>query len=241
MTRELSPMQEELLEQVVVGDLDEFHPSVQKQVAKSTAFAVELREMLAISQQLDALGVSDGAGDEAYPAAPELEQLVEGTLRPLIEEGSSSESGRGTGRSQPDGETGTVIRRWPWGGALAIAAALLIAFFGPGLFGGEGESNVTLGTGPGTIEPLRNAEGLLTGASWFFEEGANPGFDEFEVILQRPDGSTIDASDFISTFSWTTSASLDPQAEIIFVVKPYKAGIVLPGSVLKQTCSVQSL
>jgi len=208
VTRDLNQMQEQLLERVVCGDLDEFDPTVQREAAASPAFAAELAELLELTRQLDSMA----AGEVELPkAASELEGLVGKTLLPLIEDLPQEQP---TERPAPDSadEGGQVIRRWPVTTLITAAAALVLGVLGARFLGGEDPAGPvgpgpTLGSGPGVIELTRDASGTVTGASWSYDEGSNPGFLDFEVILTS-DEPPFSFTEYVSTASWTFSEAI---------------------------------
>lgn len=243
MTRELNPMQEQLLEQVVCGVLDEFDPAVQREVAASPEFAAELAELLELANQLDSMAAEDS---ELPPVGQELEGLVRQTLLPLIEDLPQDSPAEAPSPVDP-AEDGQVIRRWPFTTLITAAAALVLGVLGTRfLVGGDPVGPVgpgpTLGSGPGTIELTRDASGAVTGASWSYDEGSDPGFRDFEVILASTE-PPFSFTEYVSTASWNFSdAILEALAgakEVTLTVQPDDPGFAGAAAELSSDFSLE--
>lgn len=243
MTRDLNPMQEQLLEQVVCGDLDEFDPAVQQEAAASPEFAAELAELLELTRQLDSMAAGDS---ELPPAGPELEGLVGQTLRPLIEDLPQELPADAPGPGDA-GEGGQVIRRWPFTTLITAAAALVLGVLGARFFGGDDPvtpigPGPTLGSGPGIIEAVRDDSGQLIGVSWAYDPDADPGFEDFEVILSSSD-PLLQLNEFVTDPTWNFSESLllqiEPLSEVTIEVKPDDPGFAGSVKPLVQSFSVR--
>lgn len=243
MTRDLTQIQQQLLEQVVCGGLDEFDPTVQREAAASPDFAAELAELLELTRRLDSMTADDS---ELPPADPELVGLVGQTLLPLIED-LPRELPAHTSSPGDAGKGGQVIRRWPFTALISAVAALVLGVLGARFFGGDDPltpigPGPTLGSGPGTFEAVRDESGQLIGVSWTYDAEADPGFEYFEVILSSSD-PLLQLNEFVTDPAWNFSESLllqiEPLSEVTIEVKPDDPGFAGSAKPLVQSFSVR--
>ncbi|MCP3919577.1 MAG: hypothetical protein GY711_28920 [bacterium] len=180
----MSDDREQLLEQVVMGDLSRDDARVRALAVADPAFARELDETLELQSSLDEVGdaVQSGAHDEAD--APGLS-----TARELLQ-GLASEP-NGAGRSR---------RRILWIAGLGAAAAIVLILARP--FGGgtwlDGLPDAVLGVNVENMSPAGTSD-VIEQFTWTFAE---PG--TFDVEARDPKtNALIDFANGLGETMWT--------------------------------------